>query len=371
MAEKENINKFLENGALSENVKADLVEAWNKKVEEAREEIAAELRSEFAKKYDYDKQQLVEAADNMIRKNIVEVVKQLNTTKKKYSDATQKIEEGLKSFHNFAIKKLATEVDELRADRKALEESLQVFGKFIMKQTSTEMSKFVSARKSLEETKQNLIKENKVKLVETKKDFVTRAASEASQFINNVLRREISEFRGQLNEARKNIFGQKIFEAFNEEFGYNFFKKNTEFGKLLKGMKEREKLIGESLKVIREKDALIVEARQDASKAKDILIRERKISSSIAHLPKDQQKVMKDLLVSVPTVKLEESIKKYLPVVEKGEKATMTAKRLVEGSNVRRVVTGDRQVDVNLVESSKDVIDNDMEYMFKMAEYKN
>ena len=51
---------------LSEELKSQVQEAWENKLSEAREDISAELREEFAQRYENDKSQIVEAMDNMM-----------------------------------------------------------------------------------------------------------------------------------------------------------------------------------------------------------------------------------------------------------------------------------------------------------------
>ena len=61
-----NFTELLENAELTEDVKSALQEAWEGKISEAREEITAELREEFAQRYDHDKSAIVSAVDNFI-----------------------------------------------------------------------------------------------------------------------------------------------------------------------------------------------------------------------------------------------------------------------------------------------------------------
>ena len=51
---------------ISEEVKTALSEAWSKKLDETKENAKAELREEFARRYDNDKKQIVEAMDNLL-----------------------------------------------------------------------------------------------------------------------------------------------------------------------------------------------------------------------------------------------------------------------------------------------------------------
>ena len=55
------MDELLSSNALSEEVRSSLSEAWDTQLTEAREAITAELREEFAQRYENDKEQMVEA----------------------------------------------------------------------------------------------------------------------------------------------------------------------------------------------------------------------------------------------------------------------------------------------------------------------
>mgnify|MGYP000233976316 CR=1 FL=1 len=61
---------LLEGAELTEDVKSALVEAWELKVSEAKEEVTAELREEFAQRYEHDKGLIVEAVDGFIKQRV-------------------------------------------------------------------------------------------------------------------------------------------------------------------------------------------------------------------------------------------------------------------------------------------------------------
>ena len=60
------ISKLVESGAISEDVQKGIQEAWDLKIKENREGVSAELREEFAKRYEHDKANMIEAIDNMM-----------------------------------------------------------------------------------------------------------------------------------------------------------------------------------------------------------------------------------------------------------------------------------------------------------------
>ena len=68
------ISKLVESGAISEDVQKNIQEAWDNKIKENREQVAAELREEFAKRYDHDKANMVEAIDKMMTEKLSEEI---------------------------------------------------------------------------------------------------------------------------------------------------------------------------------------------------------------------------------------------------------------------------------------------------------
>ena len=60
------ISKLVESGAISEDVQKGIKEAWDSKIKENKEQVGAELREEFAKRYEHDKANMIEAIDSMM-----------------------------------------------------------------------------------------------------------------------------------------------------------------------------------------------------------------------------------------------------------------------------------------------------------------
>ena len=61
----EALKSLFETNAISEEIRAEIESAWNKKVEENKLAVTADLRSEFAEKYEHDKANLTDAVDKI------------------------------------------------------------------------------------------------------------------------------------------------------------------------------------------------------------------------------------------------------------------------------------------------------------------
>ena len=68
------ISKLVESGAISEDVQKSIQEAWDSKIKENKEQVGAELREEFAKRYEHDKANMIEAIDKMMSEKLSEEI---------------------------------------------------------------------------------------------------------------------------------------------------------------------------------------------------------------------------------------------------------------------------------------------------------
>ena len=64
------LKTLFENDVVSEEVRREIEEAWEAKVKENRLAVTAELREEFAQKYEHDKQVMVEAIDALVTEKL-------------------------------------------------------------------------------------------------------------------------------------------------------------------------------------------------------------------------------------------------------------------------------------------------------------
>jgi uncharacterized protein (DUF4415 family) len=116
------LKTLFENDVVSEEVRASIEEAWESRIKENRQTVTAELREEFARKYEHDKQTMVEAIDTMISERLATEIaefaedrKQLAEQKAKYA---VKMRENADLLKTFVTKQLGKEVAELQEDKK-------------------------------------------------------------------------------------------------------------------------------------------------------------------------------------------------------------------------------------------------------------
>ena len=130
------IKPLLESGLINEDIGQQLNEAWETKLNEAREQVRAELREEFAQKYDHDRSVMVEALDKMVTDHLSEEIVEFHEERKALNEdrvkAQQKLRESATKFNDFMVTKLAEEIKELRTDRKSMKESQDKLEQFIV-----------------------------------------------------------------------------------------------------------------------------------------------------------------------------------------------------------------------------------------------
>ena len=64
------IKPLLDSDLITEETRMEINEAWETKLNEAREQARVELREEFAQRYEHDKSVMVEALDKMVTEGL-------------------------------------------------------------------------------------------------------------------------------------------------------------------------------------------------------------------------------------------------------------------------------------------------------------
>jgi predicted SnoaL-like aldol condensation-catalyzing enzyme len=339
-----NIEKILGSEVLSEEVKQSVTEAWEAKLAEAREDITAELREEFAGRYENDKTQIVEAMDAMLNDTIKSELNEFAEDKAKLAQdrvAYKKaVKEHAKLLDEFIMQTLKTEITELREDREAQKANFGKLENFVLEQLTKELNEFHEDKRSLVEQKVKMVTEGKKVIAEAKATFVKNAAEKVEKIIENALTGELTTLKEDIQKAKENEFGRKIFETFSAEFMTSTLAEGTQVAKLSRQVEEVNAQLDEANKVITDKEVAIMEAKRETKIAKDMTDRKATLNEMMAPLSKDQKEIMGALLESVKTEKLRDAFNKYLPNVLKEDAKVSTEKaKLTENT---KVVTGDK-----------------------------
>ena len=80
------LKTLFENDVVSDEVRTQIEEAWTAKLKENRLAVTAELREEFAQKYEHDKATMVEAIDNLVSERLTAEVAEFTEDRKRQRD---------------------------------------------------------------------------------------------------------------------------------------------------------------------------------------------------------------------------------------------------------------------------------------------
>jgi hypothetical protein len=335
------VKKLFENNVISEEIKSEIESAWQSRIQENRDQVTAELREEFAQKYEHDKSAMVEAVEAMLSDRLQAELGELAEDRQGLIEAkakyAKKMKSDAKAMEAFVFSNLKKELAELHEDRKAVAANFAKLESFIVDALAKEIAEFHADKKDLAETKVKLVRESKAKFEQIKKDFINKSATIIEETVAKGLKSEMAQLKEDIEAARKNDFGRRIFESFASEYAASYLSEKSETSKLLKVVKQKEVELEEAAKVVAETQKLVESREAELRIAKDQAARREVMNELLGPLGGDKKEVMKELLESVQTDKLRNAFDKYLPAVMNGN--TPAKKALTEAKEI----TGDKQ----------------------------
>ena len=337
------IKPLLDSDLINESTRQEINEAWEAKLNEAREQARAELREEFAQRYEHDKTVMVEALDRMVTEGlnaeIAAVAAEKQTIAEDRVKFQQKMTESATKFNSFLVTKLAEELGELRKDRKAHNEGLEKLEGFVAHALARELREFAQDKQDLVNTKVKLVREARSKLESLKKKFVAESSAKMSQAVSKHLKAELSQLQEDIQVARENNFGRKIFEAYATEFGATHLNEKAEVRKLHDMLAQKERKLDEAIQLTARAKTLVESKERDLRILRESNERENTLGELLRPLNKEKQEVMRNLLESVQTQRLKNAFEKYLPAVLADNKPAKATKVIAESVSS---VTGDK-----------------------------
>ena len=354
------IKPLLDSELLSEEAQQEITEAWESKLNEAKEQARAELREEFAQRYEHDKSVMVEALDRMVTEGLAAELQQVAAEKQALAEDRvkfqTKIKEDASKFNNFMITKLAEEIGELRKDRKMHTEGVQKLEQFVVHALAREIQEFAQDKQDVVETKVRLVREARKQLETLKAKFVTESAKKMSNAVSTHLKGELSQLKEDIKVARENNFGRRIFEAYASEFGATHLNEKQEVRKLHDTIAQKDQKLAEAIKFAEKAKVLVESKEREMRILKESNQREVALEELLAPLNKEKAEVMRNLLESVQTTRLSSAFEKYLPAVLE-DRSAKASKVIVESLST---ATGDksaRSPDADHQDEQSNVID--------------
>lgn len=338
------IKPLVDSGIINEDTKQAINEAWEAKLNEAREAIRAEMRDEFAQRYEHDKGVMVEALDRMVTESLqaeirefAEEKQQLAADRVRYN---QRMKEAAQRFDQFLVGKLAEEIKELRQDRKVYENSVNKLEKFVIKALAEEIQEFEQDKRAVVETKVKLIAGAKQKLGELQQQFVARSSQLVKEAVAKNLETELTQLKEDIHMARENMFGRRLFEAFASEFAVTHLNENKEIRKLQAVVAEKNRKLQEATQVVKKASVIVESKEKEIRIIKESAERKEVMGKLLKTLNTEKAAIMSELLESVQTPKLQSAFDKYLPAVLNNSAVKQPTKAVLTESV--KEVTGDK-----------------------------
>ena len=352
----DSLKPLLDSDLINEETRSEITEAWEAKLNEAREQVRAELREEFAQRYEHDKTVMVEALDRMVTEGLAVELEQVKAEKQSLVEDRvrfqAKMKESSTKFNDFMVTKLAEEIGELRKDRKMHTEGVAKLESFVVHALAREIREFAQDKQDVVETKVRLVREARKQLETLKARFVTESARKMSNAVGNHLKAELGQLQEDIKVARENNFGRRIFEAYAAEFGATHLNEKAEVRKLHDVIARREQQLGEAIKLGAKAKTLVESKEREIRIIRESNQRESAMEELLAPLNQEKAGVMRNLLESVQTARLSGAFEKYLPAVL-ADRSVKTSKVITETVSV---ATGDKSARVQ-EEDRSNVID--------------
>ena len=341
------ISKLVESGAISEDVQKSIQEAWDSKIKENKEVVGAELREEFAKRYDHDKANMIEAIDKMMTEKLSEEISKFIEDRKALAQEKIAYKENVGAhsakLQEFVLTKLSEELKELHGDRKGVHSNFGKMEEFVVNALAKEIKEFHEDKKGVVETKVKLVAEAKAQMAKLKEAFIQKSAKVVESAVNKKLAEELSTLKEDITKARETNFGKKVFEAFASEYQNSYLNEKSETSKLMKVVDETTLKLADAEKAVKEKNAVIESKNAESKRQADLMERNEKMADMLKPLGKEKSEVMAQLLESVQTNKLQASFDKYLPHVM-ADKAVPGKTKVLSESGGDRAVREDAEI---------------------------
>ena len=352
------LKPLLDSDLINEETRSEISEAWEAKMTEAREQVRAELREEFAQRYEHDKTVMVEALDRMVTEGLTAEIEAVQAEKQALAEDRvrfqSKMKESATKFNDFMVTKLAEEIGELRKDRQQHSQGLEKLEQFVVKALAGEIMEFAQDRRDVVETRVRLVRDARGQLEALKSRFVKESAEKMSQSVARHLKAELSQLQEDIKIARENNFGRRIFEAYAAEFGATHLNENAAVRELKGMVADKNRQLAEATQTLEKAKVLVESKEREIRMIKESNVRESTMEELLAPLNEEKREVMKNLLESVQTARLKGAFEKYLPAVL-AEGKTAKARTVIAESHV--AVTGDKSVKVIEEEDRSNVID--------------
>jgi hypothetical protein len=332
------LKNLFENNVVSEEIKADIEAAWETRINENRTQVTQQLREEFAQRYEHDKQVMVEAIDRMLGDQLREEIQQFVEDRQQLAEMKAKyavkMQSNTKLMQEFVTRQLASEVKELHEDQVQMSAKFKTLERFVVEALAQEIAEFHTDKQDIANAKVRLVREGREALASMKEQFIKRAAKLVESTVEKTLTKEIGQLKEDIEVARRNDFGRKLFEAYASEYQNSYLNEKSETAKLLKVIDKKDFEVAEAKHAVAQATKILESKEAEVKSLMESKDRQEIMNELVAPLANTQKAIMIELLESVQTAKLRGSFDKYLPAVIAGEAPQKKKQALLEAKEV-------------------------------------
>src|SRR6056300_1698435 len=194
------IKPLLDSDLVNEETRSAIAEQWEAKMNETRTQVTAELREEFAQRYEHDKSTMVEALDRMVTEGLTTELEQISEERAKF---VAKMQESAGTFDQFLVKTLSEEIKELKSERIQQQDLIGKLEEFVTSQLSEEITDFQKDRQDVVETKVRLVKEAREQFASLKEKFVKHTSKAVNEAVTSYLKGEMTQLKEDIQIAKE------------------------------------------------------------------------------------------------------------------------------------------------------------------------
>lgn len=301
----EMLSKLFENELLSEETKKEITETFAKILADAKVEQDKSLRAEFAERYEQDKVTFAEAVEQFIAQRMEREIQEFHTDMKGLAEQRMKYVNA-----QAALKEQA---------QAAIRKRLAIFEKAMRRALIRETKELHEDLKVNRKAALNTIRETKAQAEADRHAFRVKGAKVLENIITVKLESQMQALKEDIEKAKQNDFGARIYEAFMVEARRMFFDSNKEMRGLMKQISEMQSAHeAEKAQLI----GLINEARSIAKQAvgenraiKESAQRSQVEARLLGALPPSARSKMKTLLEASAVADMEKTFKKFAPTL--------------------------------------------------------
>jgi hypothetical protein len=211
--------------------------------------------------------------------------------------------------------------EQYQADREALIEALDTKTEEYLKEELEELRDDIERFRDLEVEYADKLEEAKEELAQVLKGDLEELVETIDQFLDMALENEMSELKEDLKNVQRLQFGKEVYEAFEGVFSKKFVDENG----LESDLKEKEERLTD-----------LSDQLEEASKERETMRRENKMTEVLSSLHGRSRDVMEAVLRNIPTNKLVEAYEHYIPKVlnESAEEPVVESEKENEKSSV-------------------------------------